>query len=104
MGIMERFYSFDEMVREIEAYVMWPLTRYDNWRIGVTDDVDQRMIQHWDSGKGNRVWHYWPAASEDEARAVEHHFKMKGMQGKEGGRGHAAYVYIFLTAESPLME
>ena len=69
--------------------------QYAQWTIGVTDNPDQRKLDHENNFKNTDRWRVWDADSEHEARHVERHFINLGMQGGTGGSGQANFVYVF---------
>jgi hypothetical protein len=73
-------------------YVEW-----DNWYVGVTNDLDRRLAAHRRRhGKHFRVLSHWELREAAQAAAVEKHFLDKGMQGAGGGWTHnSVHVYVF---------
>jgi len=72
-----------------------PRPRYEDWRIGLSHDPNQRFIQV-DKPVNFRTWE---ADSLSEALAVEYHFlKTHGMQGDTSGdleEGKPIWVYVW---------
>jgi len=96
-----------QMINAIEFWVLRlfsPIPEYSKWRIGITDHIEDRIGTHSKDGKLVSGWRYWIAASEADARNVEHYFlHRKGdnhMWGGVGGKTGGKYVYVFRTTES----
>ena len=72
---------------------------YTNWRIGLTNDPDERRTYWSDTEKQNvTYWTQWPADSLSDAQDIEAEFIRQGMKGGTGGdilSNRIVYIYIF---------
>ncbi len=87
-----------EIIAAIESKV--GKTDYTIWRIGITQNVEERKIQHRDTEKQNvTCWSQWQADSLSDAQEIETHFinnkKMKGGTGGDLSPYKTTFVYVF---------
>jgi hypothetical protein len=90
----------EDIIDAIESRVRRSRTvDYSSWRIGLTQDPDDRKKQHDNKQRRTAHWKQWRADSLSDAEQIESHFiSERHMQGKTGGvldAGKTVYVYIF---------
>ena len=87
--------TYQNIVNELYNYYTKSGGDYNNWYVGITNDIDSRLYgDHNVSRKG--VWYHAEADSNDVARQVENHFLDLGMDGKGGGgKSNSNFVYTY---------
>ena len=87
-----------EIIAAIEKKV--GSTAYSIWRIGITNDPNERKRYWTETEKQSTTsWSQWQADSLADAQAIESYFinekKMKGGTGGDMSAYRTAYVYVF---------
>lgn len=68
---------------------------YKSWYSGITNDPQDRRIQH-NIAVNDPTWFYYDAGSEAAARNMEDRFHNLGCDGAPGGGdGSSRYVYVY---------
>lgn len=84
-----------EIISDFEDHIKKSGSRYYNeWYVGVTEDVESRLFDDHNVSRNNHWWIYRKATSASVAREVEQHFLDKGTDGGAGGGDEdATFVY-----------
>ena len=97
---MWMFSKVNKTIRHMRRFVRAHsllFVEWDNWYVGVTNDLDKRLATHrrrW--GKDFKVRTHFQLSDARQAAAVEKHFLQKGMRGSGGGWARdSVYVYVF---------
>lgn len=88
-----------EIINAINEYLQESVKEhYQDYYIGITSDVEERLFGAHKVPKDNYWWIYCPADTEEIAREVEKYFLDLGMSGGTGGGtgdGDVRIVYCY---------
>ncbi len=84
-----------EAIEKIENYIEQSGYDYEDWHVGITNDIDNRLFfRHSVSRRG--VWIYDELPTDSDARTVEDYFLDMGCQGGPGGGDwRSKFIYAY---------
>ena len=93
--------DYQTIVDEINDHLSKSGKRYySDFYIGITNDVERRLVKEHNVAKEKTWWIYRTAKDSDIAREVEKHFLDMGMRGNDGGGNEASNI-VYCYAVSP---
>lgn len=91
----------EEVINEIEQYILKNGGDYPDWYIGITSDPNDRLFNGHRVEKDRIPWIYRLCSSSDVARIIEDYFlgERGTMGGPGGGDDDATYVYAYKISD-----
>lgn len=95
-------YTKTQIIAAIDAHLQKSFKQYYNdFYIGITNDIDRRLFIEHNVDKNNAWWIYRDAVDKATAQAVEEYYLDKGMEGDTGGgTDDSTYVYCYQISNS----